>query len=57
MNPNDKIRSLIDSGWTQSTIAAKLAVSRSTIMRYQKDHRRPSYDLGVRIMRLREKRT
>jgi len=57
MNPNEKIRSLIDSGWTQSTIAAKLAVSRSTIMRYQKDQRRPSYALGAQIMRLREKRS
>lgn len=55
MTPNQKIQNLIASGWTCAEIARKLKVARSTVMRYKDDTRRPKYELGSRIMRMKGK--
>jgi len=55
MTPNQKIKSLIESGWTCAELARKLNVARSTVMRYRDNERRPGYELGAKIMRMKGK--
>ena len=55
MTPNQKIQNLIASGWTCAELARKLNVARSTVMRYRDNERRPGYELGSQIMRIRPK--
>lgn len=55
MTPNQKIQNLIASGWTCAELARKLNVARSTVMRYRDNERRPGYELGAKIMRMKGK--
>ncbi len=55
MTPNEKIRSLVSSGWTLAELARYLGVPRSTVGRLASDKRKARYELGARIMKIRAK--
>jgi transcriptional regulator with XRE-family HTH domain len=54
MNPSSAIEVLIASGLTESQIGALVGARQSTINRIRHGRQKPSYDVGVALVRLAE---
>jgi transcriptional regulator with XRE-family HTH domain len=52
MNPQDAVKALIASGWTEQRIAAEAGTSQPTINRIKNGRHRASFDVGQALITL-----